>query len=173
MAVGRVGLVDPVGLMEVIDGDLTELLLCYDTWRGDGVFIKVSWERQLKEGEERFFVSRRETYFGAQQGLLLMGLLPYRVLLGFESIPDKIRPIFIPWKSSPSIRAGAEPTRLIHVCIYFKLIEFGSISIRYVTLAHIYIYPVKSPAASQRTHLDENTQYIGAHTHTRKCAHID
>lgn len=65
MAVGRVGLVDPVGLMEVIGGDLAEMLLCYDTWREDGVFIKVGWELQLKESEERFFVSRRKSYFGA------------------------------------------------------------------------------------------------------------
>lgn len=60
MAVDRVGLVDPVGLMEVIDGDLAELLLCYDTWRGDGVFIKVGWELQLKESEERPFLSQGE-----------------------------------------------------------------------------------------------------------------
>lgn len=65
MAVGRVGLVDPVGLMEVIDGDLAELLLCLDTWRGDRVFVKVSWELQLKESEERLLVPRREAYFGA------------------------------------------------------------------------------------------------------------
>lgn len=66
MAVGRVGLVDPVGLMEVIDGDSTEFLLCYDAWRGDGVFVEVSWGLQLKESEERFLVPRQETYFGAQ-----------------------------------------------------------------------------------------------------------
>lgn len=40
-----------------------------------------------------------------------MALLPYRVLLGFESTPDKIRPTFLLWKSSPSISAGAELTR--------------------------------------------------------------
>lgn len=76
-----VGLVDPVGLMEVIDGDLAEWLLCYDTWRGDGVFIKMSWESQLKESEERFLISRREAYFGTQSGLLLLALLPWRVLV--------------------------------------------------------------------------------------------
>lgn len=35
-----VGLVDPVGVMEVIGGDLAELLSYYDTWCGDGLFFK-------------------------------------------------------------------------------------------------------------------------------------
>lgn len=65
MAVGPVGLVGPVGFMEVIDGNLAELLLYHDTWRGDGVFIKVGWGLDLKESEERFLVSGGETYFGA------------------------------------------------------------------------------------------------------------
>lgn len=39
MAVGPVGLVGPVGVMEGIDGDLAELFLCYNTWRGDGVSL--------------------------------------------------------------------------------------------------------------------------------------
>lgn len=55
-----VGLVDLVGLMEVIDGDLAELLLYYDTERGDRVFKKMRWESQLKESEQRFLISRRE-----------------------------------------------------------------------------------------------------------------
>lgn len=58
MAVDRVGLVDPVGLMEVIDGDLAESLLCYDTWRGDGVLIKMSWGSQKRV--KRGFLSRGE-----------------------------------------------------------------------------------------------------------------
>lgn len=54
MAVGRVGLVDPVGHMEVKDGDLAELLLCYDTSRGDRVFIKVSWSCSSKRVKKGF-----------------------------------------------------------------------------------------------------------------------
>lgn len=54
MAVGPVGLVGPVGFMEVIDGDLAELLLYHDTWRGDGVFIKLGWGLELKRVKKGF-----------------------------------------------------------------------------------------------------------------------
>lgn len=73
--------------------------------------FRMSWGLKLKEGEERFLVSGRESYFGAQENYYYFALLPYRVLLGFESTPDKDRYIFMLWKSSPSIRGGAEPTR--------------------------------------------------------------
>lgn len=65
--VGRVGLVDPVELMELTDGDLAEFSLCYDTWRGDGVFNENGLgSRSLKRVKKGFFISRRETYFGAR-----------------------------------------------------------------------------------------------------------